>query len=127
MDAARLIAITRFAIAAAREERAVVAEAWEAHALVEAVVGRLAMNPLPGVRAGSVRAVRLTSVRRPDGALRDLLAISGEAGVTLVALARSTEELALYWSCIEAADAIAEAADQVRALLELCSPGPGPP
>lgn len=127
MDAARLIAITRFAIGTARDGHSVVAEAWQAHALVQAVVGYLDGSPLPGARAGPVRAAWLTSVRRPSRALDDLLAIVGEAGAALVAIVRSDDEVGLYLSCVEAADAIDEAAANVRLLAVRSAPGPEPP
>ena len=126
MDATRLIAITRFAIGTARDGYAVVAEAWQTHALVQAVIGHLHGSPLPSA-AGSVRASQLTSIRRPRRVLDDLLAIVGEAGAALVAIARSDDEIGLYLSCVEAADAIDEAAAEVRSLADRCVPGPEPP
>ena len=126
MDAARLIAITRFAIGAARDGHAVVAEAWQAHSLVHAVIGHLDGSPLPGA-VGSMRASRLTSIQGAGRVLDDLLAIMGEAGDALVAIVRSDDDIGLYLSCVEAADAIDEAATDVRLLADRCVPGPEPP
>lgn len=126
MDAARLIAITRFAIGAARDGHAVVAEAWQAHALVQAVIGHLDGSPLSGA-AGPVRAARLTSIRGQGRVLDDLLTIVGEAGAALVAIVRSDDEVGLYLSCVEAADAIDDAAAEVRMLADRRVPGPEPP
>jgi hypothetical protein len=123
MDAARLIATTRHALAHARDAEAVIAEAWQAHALVEVVGGRLTSGgggngPRAGpVRVGLVRAGRLTCVRDPVSVLRGLLEILAEVATALVEVARSTEEVPLYWRCVEAADAADDATDQVRLML----------
>ena len=126
MDACRLIAATRGALAHARDAEAVVAEAWQAKALVEAVGSRLEVGGEPGVRAGLVRAARLTGVRRPREALRELLEILTEVVAALVMIARSAD-ICLYWQCVEAVDAVDEATDQVRALLAGYGPEPEPP
>ncbi len=127
MDATRLIAATRHALTHAGTAQAIVAEAWQAQALVEAVGERLADTGKPPLRAGRARAAHLTDVRDPALALRELLEISGEARAALVAVARSTEEVALYWQCVEAADAVGDSADQVRLLLTRYETTPEPP
>lgn len=127
MDATRLIAATRHALAHAVDAQTIVAEAWQAQALVAAVGERLATNGDHPSRVGSVRAARLTVVRDPGLALRELLEISTEARAALVAIARSTEEVPLYWQCVEAADAVGDAADQVRPLLTRYETPPEPP
>lgn len=125
MDAIRLIAATRQAVAHAGDEQALVAEAWQAQALVEAVGSRLAAGGGSAVRAGPARAAVLTGVRDPGRALRALLEILAEVVAALVAVARATEEVSVYWQSVEAADAAAEAADGVRALLARYDAGPG--
>jgi Family of unknown function (DUF6099) len=127
MDATRLIAATRYALAHAGDAQAVVAEAWQAQALVEAVGGRLFAGGDSGPRAGPSRAARLTGVRDPRTALRALLETLTEAGTALVEVARSTEEVPLYWQCVEAADATGDAADQVRVILTRYEAIPEPP
>jgi Family of unknown function (DUF6099) len=118
VDATRLIAETRQALRRASDARAVVVEAWQAHALVEAVGGKLAADGRLGPLVGPSRAARLTGVREPAAALRELLATLTDAVATLVEWARSTEEVLLYWQCVEAGDATSDAADQVRRILE---------
>lgn len=124
MDAVRLIAATRYAVAHAGDAEAVVAEAWQAQALVEAVGSRLTAGGEQRVRAGPARAAVLTGVRDPRAALRGLLEILAEVGAALVAVARVTEEVPVYWQSVEAADAADEAADRVRALLTRYETGP---
>jgi Family of unknown function (DUF6099) len=117
MDAIRLIAATRQAVAHAGDPQELVAEAWQAQVLVEAVGGRLAAGRGPEVRAGPARAAVLTGVRDPVRALRALLEILAEVVAALVAVARAAEEVSVYWQAVEAADAAVEAVDGVRALL----------
>ncbi|MEU1625909.1 DUF6099 family protein [Streptomyces sp. NPDC020096] len=140
MDAARLIAATRHALAQATEVAAVIAEAWQAQALAQAIGGFLAVrgDPAsrdaaralclagdrardaaqpPGARANAVRAAGLTGVRDPTAALRLLLAILAETGAALAAIACATEDERVYWQCIDALDATDDSKDRVRALL----------
>jgi hypothetical protein len=141
MEAARLIVATRHALDRARDVRDLIAEAWQAQALAEAVGGHLALHGDPalrpaalslceaggracgtlqlpdGARAAPVRAARLSGVRDPRAVLRGLLAILGEVVVALVAAVCATEDEELYWQCIDAVDAADESKDRVRALL----------
>ncbi|WP_199239456.1 DUF6099 family protein [Streptomyces sp. ICBB 8177] len=119
MDALRLITVTRHALARARDAEEVIAEAWQAQALVEAIAVRLAVpgDAPPRMRGGPARAVALTGVREPPTALRALLALTADVVVALVAVACATEEENVYWQCIEAMDAVDEARDRVRSLL----------
>ncbi len=121
MDAIRLITAVREALARAANAEAVLAEAWQVRALVEAVAERLGGAAAEGAGrpppAGRARAAELTGVRDPARALRELLEISTQVRGALVALARATEEVTLYWQCMEAADSVGDAADRIRPLL----------
>jgi hypothetical protein len=86
----------------------------------------------PGARAGPAqmavtadarppRAVRLTSVRDPAGALRALRVLLGEIGLALVDLVCTAGDEAAYWLCMEALDAVDEAKDRVRELASAAS------
>src|SRR5438309_6537083 len=131
MDAARLIAAIRHALAQGLDARSIVEEAWQAHALAEAIVGLLARHATPEVSAPAralthaaahacdasrhpgpcsrrLRATGLTGVRDPTQALRHLLAILTEVGTALAAIACTTEEELVYWQCIDAVDATDE-------------------
>jgi hypothetical protein len=144
MDAARLIVATRHALDRARDVGDLIAEAWQAQALTEAVGAHLALRGDPavrpaalslcqaggracgalqrpgGARAAPVRAARLSGVREPGAVLRGLLAILGEVVVALVTAVCATEDEELYWQCIDAVDAADESKDRVRALLAVC-------
>lgn len=128
MDAARLVAQAERAMGGAPQPDDVIAEAWQAFELTEAV-GRLLTadherpvvraGPGPVVRAaggGPPRAGRLTGVRDPDGTLRALRTLLGEIGLALVGITCTAEDEEAYWNCIEALDAVDEAKDRVRAL-----------
>ncbi|MEU6848734.1 DUF6099 family protein [Actinacidiphila alni] len=128
MDAARLVAQAEQTMRGAPQPDDIIAEAWQAFELTEAV-GRLltADHERPVVRAGPgpvvgaaggdpPRAVRLTGVRDPEGTLRALRTLLGEIGLALVAVTCTAEDEAAYWNCIEALDAVDEAKDRVRAL-----------
>lgn len=131
MDAARLVKAIRHALAQAGDAEAIVAEAWQARALVEAVGDRLDERSAQGVRAacdvpaGPIRAARLTGVRDPPRVLRALLETLAEVVAALVEVAGSTDEMGLYWRCLEAADAAHDAADRVRALIGRYEPNGG--
>lgn len=128
MDAARLVAQAERAMGGAPQPDDVIAEAWQAFELTEAVSRLLtADHERPVVRAGPgpvvgpaggdpPRAVRLTGVRDPDGTLRALRTLLGEIGLALVGITCTAEDEAAYWNCIEALDAVDEAKDRVRAL-----------
>jgi hypothetical protein len=128
MDAARLVAEAERAMRDNPQPEHVIAEAWQAYELTEAV-GRLLGedHARPVVRAGPVpvitaagtgppRAVRLTAVRDPADTLRALRTLLGDIGLTLVGITCTAEDEAAYWQCIEALDAIDEAKDRVREL-----------
>ncbi|MFC4034953.1 DUF6099 family protein [Streptomyces polygonati] len=128
MDAARLVAEAERALRGSPQPEHVIAEAWQAYELTEAV-GRLLGDDggRPGVRAGPapvvaaggagpLRAVRLTGVRDPAGTLRALGVLLGEIGLTLVGITCAAEDEAGYWQCIEALDAVDEAKDRVGEL-----------
>ncbi|MFE0271486.1 DUF6099 family protein [Streptomyces sp. NPDC058992] len=146
MDAERLVAIGRRALAECRTALDVVAEAWQAQALAQAVGSRLAVNgpqELRGearglseaggragmladpavLRSGGPRAARLTEVADPGRSLDALGILLGEVGIALVGVACATDEEGLYWQCIEAIDAADESSDHVRAMLHRLSLG----
>ncbi|GAA2922606.1 DUF6099 family protein [Streptomyces thioluteus] len=140
MDALRLIEATRLALARARSMEDIVAEAWQTQALAQAVGAHLAdQGPFEAraaaghlseaggrtsgalrqiaLRAGGLRAARLSGVRDPWGALTGLGVLLGEVGIALVGVACACEEDGLYWQCIEAIDAADETGDRVSGLL----------
>ncbi|MFD5874940.1 DUF6099 family protein [Streptomyces sp. NPDC060322] len=140
MEAERLIAAGRGALAGSRGVPAVMAEAWQAQALARAVGGQLARcGPAelrtearglsetcalgsavldhPLVPAGGVRAAQLTEVGHVPRTLAALALLLGEAGIALVGVACGTEEEGLYWQCIEAIDAVDESVDRVHGML----------
>ncbi|WP_405588994.1 DUF6099 family protein [Streptomyces sp. NBC_01190] len=128
MDAARLVAEAERAMRGDPQPERVIAEAWQAYELTEAV-GRLLgddrerpvarAGPVPVVTAvgtGPPRAVRLTGVRDAAGTLRALRTLLGEIGLSLVAITCAAEDEAAYSQCIEALDAVDEAKDRIREL-----------
>ncbi|GAA3376692.1 DUF6099 family protein [Streptomyces sannanensis] len=139
MDAVRLIAVTRSALARSPAAWDIVAEAWQAQALAQAIGSRLALTgppelrgearalgevgdrgcvtPAQSVPGGALRAARLSEVAEPARALTELGALLGEVGTALVGVACATDEEALYWHCIEAIDAADESSDHVRGML----------
>ncbi|MFF0749621.1 DUF6099 family protein [Streptomyces sp. NPDC004267] len=143
MEAERLIASGRHALAESRTALDIVAEAWQAQALAQAIGSHLALGgPLelrgearglgeavggrgaldhPALRTGGLRAVQLTAVGDARTALTALGALLGEVGIALVGVACATDEEGLYWQCIEAMDAADEANDRVRAMLRRLS------
>jgi hypothetical protein len=129
MDAARLVEQAERAMSGAPQPEAVIAEAWQAYELTEAVgrlltadhhdgpVARAGPGPVVAAPGGDPpRAERLTGVRDPEGTLRRLRTLLGEIGLALVALTCTAEDETAYWSCIEALDAVDESKDRVRAL-----------
>ncbi|GGT19020.1 DUF6099 family protein [Streptomyces purpureus] len=139
MEAERLIAVGRHALAQSRDALDIVAEAWQAQALAQAVGSHLALGgpqelrgearglseiggargPLdhPALRTGGLRAAQLTGVGDARIALTALSALLGEVGIALVGVACATDEEGLYWQCIEAIDAADESNDRVRGML----------
>ncbi|MEU8618691.1 DUF6099 family protein [Streptomyces sp. NPDC048623] len=132
MEAERLIATGRHALAESRVALDIVAEAWQAQALAQAMGSRLALSgpmelrgearglsEIGGARgaAGVPRAAQLTAIGDARVALTALGALLGEVGIALVGVACATDEEGLYWQCIEAIDAADEAGDRVRAML----------
>lgn len=139
MEAERLIAAGRHALAESRVALDIVAEAWQAQALAQAIGSHLALcGPMelrsearglseigggrgvvehPALRTGGPRAAQLTALGDPRAALIALGALLGEVGIALVGVACATDEEGLYWQCIEAIDAADEAGDRVRAML----------
>ncbi|MGW0120764.1 DUF6099 family protein [Streptomyces sp. NPDC003327] len=133
MEAERLVAVGRHALAASGTAQDIVAEAWQAQALAQAMGSHLALcGPLelrgearglseigeyPAWGAGGPRAAQLTEVLDPEAALTALAELLGEVGIALVGVACATDEEGLYWQCIEAIDAADESSDRVRGML----------
>ncbi|MER7727756.1 DUF6099 family protein [Streptomyces sp. NPDC096323] len=142
MEAVRLVAVIRSALAHSRGTPDIIAEAWQAQALAQAVGSRLAASgpkelrgeasglseiggrsngalDHPAARAGVARAVQLSEVADPRAALTGLGALLGEVGIALVGVASDTDEQGLYWQCMEAIDAADESLDRVHGMLRL--------
>ncbi|MEU8520535.1 DUF6099 family protein [Streptomyces sp. NBC_01216] len=139
MDAERLVATGRHALAESRTALDIVAEAWQAQALAQAIGSHLALRgPLelrsearalsetgggrgvleyPVLGTGGPRAAQLTEVADARAALTALGELLGEVGIALVGVACATDEEGLYWQCIEAIDAADESNDRVRGML----------
>ncbi|MFF8290207.1 DUF6099 family protein [Streptomyces sp. NPDC016309] len=134
MEAERLIATGRRALADSRVAWDIVGEAWQAQMLAQAIGSHLAQcGPIElrgearglseiGSRGGTApdhpaRALRLTVVADVRITLLSLGALLGEVGLALVGVACATDEEGLYWQCIEAIDAADEAGDRVRVML----------
>mgnify|MGYP001188783035 CR=1 FL=1 len=138
MEAECLIEATRDALAHSAGVPEIVAEAWQAQALAEAVGSHLATWGPPELRAAAselseagsrgrgshrrppvqvVRAERMTAIKDPQHTLQALRGLLGESGVALVRVAATAEEDTLYWQCMEAIDAADVSGDQVTGLL----------
>ncbi|MFG3490797.1 DUF6099 family protein [Streptomyces sp. NPDC047972] len=133
MEAERLVALGRHALAESGSAQDIVAEAWQAQALAQAIGSRLALcgpqelrgearglseiGEYPAWGADGPRAARLSEVADPRGALTALGELLGEVGIALVAVACATDDEGLYWQCIEAIDAADESSDRVRGML----------
>ncbi|MEU9105238.1 DUF6099 family protein [Streptomyces xanthophaeus] len=146
MDAVRLIAAGRHALAQSGAAWDIVSEAWQAQALAQGLGGWLAVTGPAELRpeardlgeAGgrgcgvldraalrgegitpdhSPRAAQLTGAADVRQALLGLQALLGEVGIALVGVACGTDDEGLYWQCIESIDAADESSDRVRALL----------
>lgn len=149
MEAVRLIEATRTALAQCAAPHGVLAEAWQAQALAEAVGSHLALGGPHAVRAdalglreagaracralhargrcaASIRAARLTTMHDPRDALTALSALLAEVGTALFGAAVAAQEETLYWQCVEAIDAADESGDRAAALLRrFAVPEPG--
>lgn len=142
MEAERLVGIIRQALAQSRGTPDIIAEAWQAQALAQAIGSRLAADgpkelrgeasglseiggrsngalDHPAARAGVARAARLSGVADPRTALTGLGTLLGEVGMALVGVACETDEQGLYWQCMEAIDAADESTDRVHGMLRL--------
>ncbi len=146
MDAVRLIAAGRHALAQSGAAMDIVGEAWQAQALAQGMGNWLAVSGLPELRSEArglgeaggrgcgvfdrsalrdegrapdrpPRAVQLTGVSDVRQALLGLQALLGEVGIALVGVACGTDDESLYWQCIESIDAADESSDRVRAIL----------
>ncbi|UQS29453.1 hypothetical protein J5J01_21290 [Streptomyces fradiae] len=140
MDAERLIAISRKDLAESRAVPEVMASAWRAQCLAQAVGDHLALcGPqelrgearglgetggrgvagagLPARRPGGASASQLSEVLDLREALEGLGGLLAEVGMALVGVACGTDEESLYWQCIEGIDAADEAGDRVRVML----------
>ncbi|MFG3282528.1 DUF6099 family protein [Streptomyces sp. NPDC048111] len=140
MDAVRLLKTAQHALAQSRAVLDIVAEAWQAQALAQAIGGHLAATgppelrgearglseagsrgcavlEHPGLRRDGIRATQLSEVPDPAGALSSLSVLLGDVSMALVTVACATDEEGLYWQCIEAIDAADESSDRVRGML----------
>ncbi|MER5736924.1 DUF6099 family protein [Streptomyces sp. NPDC002262] len=133
MEAERLVLAGLHALAESGTAHDIVAEAWQARALAQAIGSHLALcGPLelrgearglseageyPAWGAAGPRAARLTEVGDPRSALTALGELLGEVGIALVGVASVTDDEGLYWQCMEAIDAADEAGDRVRGML----------
>ncbi|QGV78029.1 DUF6099 family protein [Streptomyces ficellus] len=134
MEAERLIATGRRALADSRVALDIVGEAWQAQLLAQAIGSHVARTGPPelrgearglsetGSRGGAspgrpARALRLTHIADVRATLINLGALLGEVGIALVGVACATDEEGLYWQCIEAIDAADEAGDRVREMV----------
>lgn len=142
MEAERLVAVIRKALAQSRGTPDIIAEAWQAQALAQAIGSRLAASgpkvlrgeasglseiggrsngalDHPAARAGVARAAQLSEVADPRAALTGLGTLLGEVAIALVGVACETDEQSLYWQCMEAIDAADESTDRVRGMVRL--------
>lgn len=126
MDAVRLIGNTRSALGQISGEQELLAAAWQARALAEAVISRLGPegNGSPG--PPPARVAGLTGVRDPLQALRELDDLLSELADVLVSAACSTEDETVHGQCVEALDGAADCRERVRALLSEDAVGADP-
>ncbi|MFV2120397.1 DUF6099 family protein [Streptomyces sp. Act-28] len=139
MDAERLISISRSDLAESRAVPDIMASAWQAQCLAQAIGDHLALfgprelrgearglgetgarggaGPDHPARRTGATASRLSEVLDLRGTLVALGALLGEVGMALVGVACATGEESLYWQCVEAIDAADEAGDRVRDML----------
>ncbi|MET8411626.1 DUF6099 family protein [Streptomyces sp. NPDC005195] len=140
MEAVRLIVASRRALAGTGDTDEVVAEAWQAHALAQAIGSRFAVSGPPELRGealgltelagrgcgvldaaprdlADLRAARLTEVGDAREALLCLGGLLAEVGIALVGVACAADEQGTYWQCMEAIDAADESRDRVLEML----------
>ncbi|POX51598.1 DUF6099 family protein [Streptomyces sp. Ru72] len=140
MDAVRLITASRRALAGSEDGPRIMAEAWQAYALAQAIGSRLAVSGPPELRGealgltelagrgcgvldtppvdvADLRAARLTELGDARTALLDLGSLLMELGMALVAVASAADDESTYWQCMEAIDAADESRDRVKEML----------
>ncbi|WP_326720179.1 MULTISPECIES: DUF6099 family protein [unclassified Streptomyces] len=140
MDAVRLIAASRRALAETGESPEVMEEAWQAHSLAQAIGSRFAVSGPPELRGealgltelagrgcgvlgapvldvGALRAAQLTELGDAREALLCLGGLLGEVGIALVGIACAADDHGTYWQCMEAIDAADESRDRVLEML----------
>ncbi|GGN72688.1 hypothetical protein GCM10011579_050120 [Streptomyces albiflavescens] len=140
MEAVRLIVASRRALAERGDTREVMAEAWQAQSLAQAIGSRLAVSGPPELRGealgltelagrgcgvldtpalglGALRAAQLTELGDAREALLSLGGLLGEVGIALVGIACAADDEGTYWQCMEAIDAADESRDRVREML----------
>ncbi|MEV6738482.1 DUF6099 family protein [Streptomyces sp. NPDC051104] len=140
MDAVRLIVASRRALAGSEDGPRIMAEAWQAYALAQAIGSRLAVSGPPELRGealgltelagrgcgvldtppvdvADLRAAQLTELGDARKALLDLGSLLMELGMALVAVASAADDEGTYWQCMEAIDAADESRDRVREML----------
>ncbi|MCX5604672.1 DUF6099 family protein [Streptomyces phaeochromogenes] len=140
MDAVRLISASRCALMGSADAPGIMAEAWQAQALAQAIGSRLAVSGPPELRGealgltelagrgcgvldapvldvGRLRAAQLTDLGDARVALLDLGGLLGEVGIALVGIACAASDEGTYWQCMEAIDAADESRDRVLEML----------
>ncbi|MER5410952.1 DUF6099 family protein [Streptomyces sp. NPDC002769] len=140
MEAVRLIVAGRRALAGSGDTDEVVAEAWQAQALAQAIGSRFAVSGPPELRGealgltelagrgcgvldaaprdiADLRAARLTELGDAREALLCLGGLLAEVGIALVGVACAADEQGTYWQCMEAIDAADESRDRVLEML----------
>ena len=140
MDAMRLIVASRRALAESGDTPEVMAEAWQAQSLAQAMGSRLAVSGPPELRGealgltelagrgcgvldaptlgiGALRAAQLTALGDAREALLCLGGLLGEVGIALVGIACAADDEGTYWQCMEAIDAADESRDRVLEML----------
>ncbi|MFF4210240.1 DUF6099 family protein [Streptomyces sp. NPDC001796] len=140
MDAVRLIVASRRALAGSEGGPRIMAEAWQAYALAQAIGSRLAVSGPPELRGealgltelagrgcgvldtppvdvADLRAAQLTELGDARKALLDLGSLLMELGMALVAVASAADDEGTYWQCMEAIDAADESRDRVKEML----------
>jgi hypothetical protein len=140
MDAVRLIAASRRALARSGEIPETLREVWQAQALAQAIGSRLAVSgppelrgealgltelagrgcgvlDVPSIDVGDLRAAQLTDLGDARRTLLDLGGLLGEVGIALVGVACAADDESTYWQCMEAIDAADESRDRVLEML----------